>query len=106
MDIQCVLMLKEVSDGCGLFFTSLIFLHLYIEMIYMFGGFDGTQDLGDFWRYDVRSASWHSLCTDASVMVSRLYVCVCMCICVHVYLCACVYVCMCVCKYVCMLFLL
>lgn len=29
------------------------------QMIYLFGGWDGTHDLGDFWSYDLRANAWH-----------------------------------------------
>ena len=40
------------------------------EVLYVFGGFDGGRELGDFWRFDVRSSSWFQICNDAVVMVS------------------------------------
>lgn len=40
------------------------------EVLYVFGGFDGGRELGDFWRFDVRSSSWFQICSDAVVMVS------------------------------------
>ena len=43
---------------------------LLSEVLYVFGGFDGAQELGDFWRFDTRSSSWFQICSDAGVMVS------------------------------------
>ncbi|PJF17507.1 hypothetical protein PSACC_02688, partial [Paramicrosporidium saccamoebae] len=33
--------------------------------IYLFGGWDGHRDLGDFWRYNVATAEWSCLSEDA-----------------------------------------
>ncbi len=38
------------------------------KRVYLFGGWDGNQDLADFWMYDVSSASWSCLSQD-----TRLY---------------------------------
>lgn len=32
--------------------------------IYIFGGWDGSQDLSDFWYYDILNESWHCLDSD------------------------------------------
>ncbi|KAJ3374840.1 Muskelin 1, intracellular mediator containing kelch motif [Allomyces arbusculus] len=32
--------------------------------IYLFGGWDGAQDLGDFWRFDLSSETWTCLARD------------------------------------------
>ena len=32
------------------------------ETIYMFGGWDGNQDLSDLWSYDIRTKQWTCLC--------------------------------------------
>uniref|UniRef100_A0A8C4QGM5 Muskelin 1, intracellular mediator containing kelch motifs n=1 Tax=Eptatretus burgeri TaxID=7764 RepID=A0A8C4QGM5_EPTBU len=34
------------------------------ETIYLFGGWDGTQDLADFWAYSVRDSQWTCLSKD------------------------------------------
>ena len=35
----------------------------------MFGGWDGDQDLGDLWRFDVESGTWECVCSDTSLVV-------------------------------------
>lgn len=40
------------------------------EVLYVFGGFDGAGELGDFWKFDVRSSSWIQICSDAGLVVS------------------------------------
>ena len=40
------------------------------EVLYVFGGFDGGRELNDLWRFDIRTARWFQLSSDASVQVS------------------------------------
>ena len=44
------------------------------EMLYLYGGWDGSRDLGDFWKFDVKKFKWTCLCQDTSLVV-----CVCVC---------------------------
>ena len=36
------------------------------QNIYMFGGWDGSRDLSDFWVYNIASNKWTMLCADTS----------------------------------------
>ena len=36
------------------------------QNIYMFGGWDGSRDLADFWQYNITSGKWSLLCSDAA----------------------------------------
>eukprot|EP00731_Ephydatia_muelleri_P000964 Em0001g964a len=38
------------------------------EVLYMFGGWDGDQDLGDLWRFDVERGTWECVCSDTSLV--------------------------------------
>eukprot|EP00731_Ephydatia_muelleri_P000998 Em0001g998a len=38
------------------------------KVLYMFGGWDGDQDLGDLWRFDVESGTWECVCSDTSLV--------------------------------------
>ncbi|KAG1170181.1 hypothetical protein G6F70_001371 [Rhizopus microsporus] len=38
------------------------------KTIYVLGGYDGGEDLGDFWCYDIVSNSWHLLSSDTERM--------------------------------------
>ena len=42
------------------------------EIIYMFGGWDGNQDLADLWAYNIPMKQWMCLCakTDENVSAS------------------------------------
>lgn len=43
------------------------------RVIYMHGGWDGIQDLADFWAYDVRAREWTMISPDTSqVLMSRV----------------------------------
>lgn len=44
-------------------FTSFGFL-FPIETVYLFGGWDGTQDLADFWAYSVQENQWLCISRD------------------------------------------
>ena len=37
--------------------------------IYMFGGWGGSKDLGDFWKFDIKLNQWTCLSSDASQVV-------------------------------------
>lgn len=32
--------------------------------IFLFGGWDGTKDLSDFWVYKIEDQKWHLISTD------------------------------------------
>ncbi|XP_026688307.1 muskelin-like [Diaphorina citri] len=40
------------------------------ETIYLLGGWDGTQDLSDFWSYSIRDARWTLICPNVEYVVS------------------------------------
>lgn len=47
------------------------FVHLFsscclfpAETVYLFGGWDGTQDLADFWAYSVQENQWACISRD------------------------------------------
>lgn len=39
------------------------------EVLYLFGGWNGNEDLADLWIYDINSSTWSLLCNDASAVV-------------------------------------
>ena len=43
------------------------------ETIYMFGGWDGNQDLSDLWAYHIPSKQWSCLNEKTEFEVSHLY---------------------------------
>lgn len=53
-------------------FSLSLFLCLYFcvcvfcssETVYLFGGWDGTQDLADFWAYSVKENQWACISRD------------------------------------------
>lgn len=62
-------MVLETAVGLGayvyfvLYFFTHIFL-IFIETVYLFGGWDGTQDLADFWAYSVKENQWTCISRD------------------------------------------
>jgi len=38
------------------------------ELLYLYGGWDGSRDLGDLWQFDVRKSQWTCLCQDTSLV--------------------------------------
>ncbi|XP_026673442.1 muskelin isoform X4 [Ceratina calcarata] len=38
------------------------------ELLYLFGGWDGNQDLSDLWVYNIASNKWSLICKDAEAM--------------------------------------
>lgn len=38
--------------------------------IYLFGGWDGTRDLSDFWQYDLMKRKWRLISADTEEEVS------------------------------------
>ena len=42
---------------------------LLVEVLYLFGGWDGSKSLADLWRYDINSAQWEQLSSDTSIEV-------------------------------------
>lgn len=45
---------------------------LIAETVYLFGGWDGTQDLADFWAYSVQENQWACISRDTEKEVGRL----------------------------------
>jgi len=41
-----------------------------VEVLYLFGGWDGNQDLSDLWSYDIEAGNWTLICKDTESMVS------------------------------------
>lgn len=41
------------------------------ETVYLFGGWDGTQDLADFWAYSVLENQWACISRDTEKEVRR-----------------------------------
>ena len=39
--------------------------------IYVYGGWDGSKDLSDLWRYSLEEGSWRCMCRDSSAVVSQ-----------------------------------
>lgn len=54
-------------------FTSVV---NFAETIYLFGGWDGAQDLADLWSFHVPSSHWTCLSRNTAVDVSHLRHCV------------------------------
>lgn len=40
------------------------------EVLYLFGGWDGNQDLSDLWSYDIVADKWILICKDTEAVVS------------------------------------
>lgn len=38
------------------------------KALYMFGGWDGDQDLGDLWKFDLCKETWECICPDTSLV--------------------------------------
>ncbi|XP_011301120.1 muskelin [Fopius arisanus] len=38
------------------------------ETLYLFGGWDGTQDLADLWQYDIKTEKWSLICKDTEAV--------------------------------------
>lgn len=45
----------------GLFYVRVL---IPAETVYLFGGWDGTQDLADFWAYSVQENQWACISRD------------------------------------------
>lgn len=43
------------------------------EVLYLFGGWDGNQDLADLWSYDISTYKWTLICKNTETVVSLLY---------------------------------
>jgi len=39
------------------------------EVLYLFGGWDGNQDLSDLWSYDIEAGKWTLICKDTEAVV-------------------------------------
>lgn len=57
------------TSGCLYlnFILKGFFIHIFlifIETVYLFGGWDGTQDLADFWAYSVKENQWTCISRD------------------------------------------
>ena len=37
-----------------------------LEVLYLFGGWDGSKSLADLWQYNISSAQWHQISADTS----------------------------------------
>ena len=42
-----------------------------VEVLYLFGGWDGSRSLADLWQYDINSAQWKQISADTSAEVRR-----------------------------------
>lgn len=42
------------------------------EVLYLFGGWDGNQDLSDLWSYDIAAGKWTLICKDTEAVVGVL----------------------------------
>lgn len=42
------------------------------ETVYLFGGWDGTQDLADFWAYSVQENQWACISRDTEKEVCEI----------------------------------
>lgn len=40
------------------------------EVLYLFGGWDGNQDLADLWSYDIATDKWTLICKNTETVVS------------------------------------
>ena len=40
------------------------------ELLYLFGGWDGNQDLSDLWVYNITSNKWTVICKNTEAVVS------------------------------------
>jgi hypothetical protein len=45
----------------------------YTETIYLFGGWDGNQDLSDLWTYHVQTRKWTLITKDTEAEVSSIF---------------------------------
>uniref|UniRef100_A0A674J1W4 Muskelin 1 n=1 Tax=Terrapene triunguis TaxID=2587831 RepID=A0A674J1W4_9SAUR len=75
-DLHDKLVLKGDFDACeeliekAFKLTGLVFFKIhvcsfiFIETVYLFGGWDGTQDLADFWAYSVKENQWTCISRD------------------------------------------
>ena len=41
------------------------------QMIYLFGGWDGTKDLSDFWSYNISESKWKLISPNTAADVSK-----------------------------------
>ena len=39
------------------------------EILYLFGGWNGNQDLADFWAYNINTSTWSLICSDTTAIV-------------------------------------
>lgn len=49
-----------------------VFFNFLAETVYLFGGWDGTQDLADFWAYSVQENQWACISRDTEKEVRVL----------------------------------
>ena len=45
----------------------------HTETVYLFGGWDGNQDMSDFWSYHVPSRKWTLISRDTEAEVSHIH---------------------------------
>lgn len=57
---MCVVSLHDTICR-GLFYVRVL---IPAETVYLFGGWDGTQDLADFWAYSVQENQWACISRD------------------------------------------
>lgn len=43
------------------------------ELLYLFGGWNGNQDLADLWTYNINDSTWTLLCEDTSAVVCTIH---------------------------------
>lgn len=39
------------------------------EVLYLFGGWNGHEDLADLWAYNINTSAWSLICQDTSLVV-------------------------------------
>lgn len=43
------------------------FISIFLDHVYLLGGWDGSQDLADFWRFEVDRSVWVCLSHDTEL---------------------------------------
>lgn len=51
-----------------------VFFLFLLETVYLFGGWDGTQDLADFWAYSVKENQWTCISRDTEKEASCTFI--------------------------------
>jgi len=47
---------------------------MFLEVLYLFGGWDGSRSLADLWRFDITTAQWMQISADTS---QEVIICAC-----------------------------